>query len=433
MLVLRRAAFVVLSALSVAPILGGCASKEDASPGPLEVAADAGADAPEPCPESDFSSAAPLESLAEPAQSRCVWSSFFGQHTDAQVVCSAEGSHGTNEATLIHVQIARELVLAHGFRTVAMEIDDASLALIDRFVNEGDEASMIKSLKLSGKTLGATVQMERFYRSLRDLRLELPEDQPLSLRGIDVAIQLGATVERLFAYLNAVDPATANTFKAQLPSRVSSKAAADKAAVAAGELGTVMENKRADYTSVDAAGYDVATRDRLALDEGYRFLSFYVEGDFVNGNATIGDPAMARNLLALAEQGKVMVVAHEGHCAHDTPSQGKPRSANAFAFGKNVTAALGARFIVVGQLFGGGTELLQNGETERVVLGSGSLEKKLLGAIDSDVALVHTAKFVSVDLTQSWPLDRFEEPTLVPSAQLDGFVWMRKITPAAFR
>ncbi len=407
--------------------LAGCTSEAPATeplPSPASAAPDAG------CPAVDFTSAVPLGDLAGGApEDRCTWSAFVDVFPDARVVCSGEGSHGIVESTPAHIQLARELVVGRGYRTVAFEFDDALAALWDAFVNDGDETALAAALAEARGTLGGTKEREQLARGLRELRLELPPSERIAVRGIDIAILTGPTHDRLFAYLGEMDPETGATFSPRLPRTVMSTRSARDASKAAGELRVVIEEKKAAYTSVRASGFDEALIDVRALEEGYAFLETYLVGDFTTGNAKIRDPAMARALLAFAEKSKVMVIAHETHCAHDTPSYGTPRSAGMFAFGRAVTDALGPAYAAVGQLFSGGKELNPDGSTHDVRPRAGSLEKTLASQAEVDAALVVSRSFQTHDLSKPWTLDRFEETTS-PARQLDGFVWLRTVSAA---
>ncbi len=406
--------------------IGGCTTTAASDSPTTAPAADAGP----ACPPADFSKAVPLSGNPDDATGdACVRTSFFDAVSDVRVVCSGEGSHGVAESTPAHLAVARELLIHRAYRTLALELDDASAALLSAFVNDDDETALA-NVRDGKYTLAATSGSDAFYRALRDLRRELPASERVELRGLDVAIVSAPTRDRLFAYLERVDAATASAYDRRVPRSVTA-ASADDAASATEELRGIVESKRGEYSAKDAAGYELAALDVRMLEDGYRFQKAYPTGDFVGGNATLRDPAMARNLLAFAEKGNVMVIAHEAHCAHDSPSQGTKRSAGTFSFGRTVTERLGSGYVVLGQVFSEGKELWPDGSTHAVVSLPNSVQKAIAGSTDLSSLLIRTSTYDAMDLKKDWPLDHFDEKTS-PAKQLDALFWIRRVSATRF-
>jgi hypothetical protein len=167
--------------------------------------------------------------------------------------------------------------------------------------------------------------------------------------------------------------------------------------------------------------------DAQNLRDGYWFLSRYVAGDFTGGDALFREPALGRNLLALAADGaSVMLRAHNAHCAKTGAVGTTPSLGAQFA-----QSAEGSRYVVVAQAYGGGSQrkLGQYG------IGEDSVDHGTLGPI---LASVSTADaFLISAHSDQWPSSRSARGeygnAYQPSVDFDLMVFLRTVSPSHAR
>jgi len=372
----------------------------------------------------DHAIATPLG--GEASDTECALASLDPVVGEAQVICSAEYSHGVAESAVIHAALIRHFVKVLGYRTIAFEVDDAVMRSVDAYVNAGDEARLTTFARDVGQTLANSKDSVDLFRALRALKLELSESEKLSIRGIDVAIQLGATQRALLDYLAIVGPTMVAAWSPKLKTTDPALGQTN-----ASEFRQLLTDHKQDFVArSNEASFALADWDAEALADGYGFLQSYQSSDFNTGNANYRDPAMARGVLRLAQQGqKIVVLTHLGHCAKDFPSSGMTRASGHFGFGKAVHDALGKRYHVIAQLFGSGEEMLPSGVKQRFTPSPKSLENALLEHVETTYTLLPVRGKLPIDLDQEWALSRLREELLVPTAQADVLFFIKPATP----
>lgn len=376
-------------------------------------------------PTLDHAVTLPLD--GETTELECTMRALDEPLTDATVVCSAEYAHGVAETSLVHEALIRHLVVGAKFRTIAYEVDDATMRFVDAYVNDGDTAALDKYVKAAGSTLGNTKNMLALFEAFREMKLALPAGERLTVRGIDVAITQQPALDAVFAYLQQAEPSIVEEWKPKLTTK--DRAAAREAATA---LRKHVGDHKADYVAkTDEASFSRCDLDLEALAEGSGFLARYEADSFIAGNAEFRDPAMSRNLLRIAADGsKTVVVTHIGHCAKDWPSSGLPRSGGFFAFGKAVHESLGDRYRVVAQIPGSGSELTIQGKTSAFEFSAKGLEKALSEAVEGPFALLPVRGSDPVNLDKAWPLERLPEENVKLGQQADVVAFIKTATPA---
>lgn len=368
-------------------------------------------------------------SSTDPATTACAIRALDPLVADASVVCLAESSHGTTQSPQMHALLLQHLVVDLGFRTVLFEHSDADLRALGGFVNDGDEAALATYLGRVKGTLASTEDASQMIRALATARAMLPAGERIRMGGIDVAIVQGATREALVTYLEKVAPDSAVEWEAKL--KTTDHAAGESHSK---ELMALLASARSDYVARSSeAEYELATHDAESLAEGFAFLRLYAANQFIDGNADIRDPAMARNVLRQTEAGgKVAILAHFGHCAKNFPSQGKSEADGKFAFGKAVTTALGARYRVLAHLYGSGSERASSGKETSYKTSKGSLDAALDAVDASPLMLYPTHGAVPIDLDRRWPLTRMPEAEVVLAEQADALLYIDSPTAATF-
>jgi erythromycin esterase-like protein len=145
--------------------------------------------------------AEPLPAIDDPA-----FGTFFDRYADAKVVLIGEASHGTSEFYRARAAITRHLIEHHGFNIVAIEGDWPDAARIDHHVrhlgpraNNGDLFGRFPSWMWRNREVLDFVRWLHHFNQPRS-----PEDRA-EFRGLDI-YSLRASMESVFAYLDAYDP-----------------------------------------------------------------------------------------------------------------------------------------------------------------------------------------------------------------------------------
>lgn len=405
--------------------VSACSSSSEPPAAPVTPGAAAASTVPA-CEPAPLDTTVPFPLGGEASDVACALESLAPILSETQVICSAESSHGVAETAAIHLAVIRHAVLKLGYRIIAEEIDDATMrTTIDRYVNDGDDAALGRYAKAAGRTLANTKNYLGLFRGLRDLAAELPAGEHLSIRGMDVAITMGPARTEVLAYLAKVDASLVPMWTAKLNVKDSTEGQGNAQA-----LRQLLDEHHQRYVALsDESSFANCASDTDALADGFGFLQSYASGDFTTGNAAYRDPAMARNILRLAAGGKVIVLAHLGHCARDYPSQGTTRAGGKFAFGKVVHESFGDRYKIVGQLLGGGEEMLPSGKTGAVAPDDDTVEHALSTSVEVPFALVPIRGMSPIDFDHPWTLSRMPEERVLPSAQADAIAFIKTAMP----
>ena len=356
---------------------------------------------------------------------KCAMHAFDSVVSDARIVCSGESTHGIAESWRIHAALARHAILDLGFRGIAIELVSADVDAFNAFVEGGDEADLTKGFAETRGTLANALEQEQFYRELRNVRLELPADQHLTLSGIDIAVQTKTTLGALLAYMTEVQPDEAPNWE----TRLTQGSYADKAAAAAELVAELDANQDVYLAASSSAQWQRAKRDALNLEDGLNFLVFYTDNDFATGNATYREPGLLRNLEAViaASTNRVLLVAHAQHCAKDYVIGQKEDLSDSPSVGTAFATAHPGTYSVIAQLYAEGSERQLNQAAPAEFTADG-IERSLAEIAPGDQYAIATSS-TAYDFTQP-DYFRIWEDEEVPARQFDGLIWLRRVTPS---
>ena len=129
---------------------------------------------------------------------------------DARVVLLGEATHGTSEFYQMRARITRELVLRHGFRTVAVEADWPDAARINQYVNHAPPRPQQWNaftrfptwMWRNRETLELVEWLRAYNAEVRDAELRA------GFYGLDL-YSLFTSIHAVIEYLTGVDPAMA--------------------------------------------------------------------------------------------------------------------------------------------------------------------------------------------------------------------------------
>jgi erythromycin esterase-like protein len=129
---------------------------------------------------------------------------------DARVVLLGEASHGTHEFYRERARITRRLIRQGGVRAVAIEGDWPDAHRVDRYVRgasgDGDAEEALRGFRRFPTWMWRNAEMLQFVGWLRAFNDRRPEGtHPVGLYGLDL-YSLGASMEAVIRYLDAVDP-----------------------------------------------------------------------------------------------------------------------------------------------------------------------------------------------------------------------------------
>lgn len=236
------------------------------------------------------------------------------QLTGATVLALGEATHGNAEFQTLRTELARKLPQ---FRTIVLEEDVGSVAVVDRFVQGGPGTAGEAALRF-GFRLNKTQQVADFLQFLRDRNAALPATERTHLVGMDVQ-RVDANKQLALDRLATYDPAGAECLAAALASLTDDhRDAADYRAVSAGldELAAAVEatGVAAEGTRVgaDAAGR-VALDAARALQQG-RDLQQH-GADYAATRAQLMYANLDRAVTRSTADGAphVLLFAHDGH------------------------------------------------------------------------------------------------------------------------
>ncbi|MEM9192112.1 MAG: erythromycin esterase family protein [Myxococcota bacterium] len=402
----------------------------DATP---DAAADATRDAApdaavDPCTLADWDEGIPFSSgLSASEETACALRGLDSAFEGQRIVCSGEDSHGVGEANLLHVSIARHLILERGFRTVSMEFDRASAASWNQFIQTGDEAFLERGF-IDAAGLSNSRSSEAFVRDLRSIALELPLGETLLLTGYDVAVGASSTRSALVSFLRITEPATANDWRL----RLSDDADALNAVIELRELLTARRDEHIALAGLEAT--EDAETDAANLYDGLQFIAYFRAGDFNTGNATHREPGMTRNVMAtLARRpGGLLLTSHNQHCGRDIDIGQAADGTMTPSLGRSIALSeYGTEFLVLHQLYASGAEVLPSAgfPTRAFQAPPTSLEATLGQTLEGEIWLLSNAHTVIEDRT--WT-SRYGIP-FSPKTRADGYVWLRVTTPILLR
>lgn len=239
--------------------------------------------------------------------------------TGATVLALGEATHGNAEFQTLRTELARKLPQ---FRTIVLEEDVGSVALVDRFV-QGGPGTAREAAMAFGFRLSKTEQVADFLQFLRDRNAALPTTERTHLVGMDVQ-RVDANKQIALDRLAASDPARAERLATELASLTDDhRTAADYRAVSAGldELAAALGAGRAtgEAAGTDAAGAQADAADRGALDTARalqqgRDLQQH-ETDYLPTRAQLMFANLERTVARSTADGAphVLLFAHDGH------------------------------------------------------------------------------------------------------------------------
>ena len=127
---------------------------------------------------------------------------------NARVVLLGEATHGTSEFYKMRARITRELILRHGFRSVAVEADWPDAAVIDRYV--GHQPATQRSWRAFSRFptwMWRNREMLELVEWLREYNRDLgPSQSRVRFHGLDL-YSLYTSADAVIRYLDRVDPA----------------------------------------------------------------------------------------------------------------------------------------------------------------------------------------------------------------------------------
>lgn len=234
------------------------------------------------------------------------------QLTGATVLALGEATHGNAEFQTLRTELARKLPQ---FRTIVLEEDVGSVAMVDRFVQGGPGTAREAALRF-GFRLNKTRQVADFLQVLRDRNATLPAGERTHLVGMDVQ-RVDANKRLALGRLAAYDPAAAARLSDTLAGLTDEhRTAADYRAIAPAldELAAAVEATGAtDPTgriALDAA--QALQQGRDLQQHGADYMATRAQVMYANL-----DRAVARDstgAAGAADTGAhVLLFAHDGH------------------------------------------------------------------------------------------------------------------------
>jgi erythromycin esterase-like protein len=378
---------------------------------------------PLPFPSPTWTNPAPADTQA----TLCAFRGLDPLIPDRAIICSGEDAHGVAESTRTHALLARFLAHHRGVRTIVFEEMDANLAHAQAYVQTGDEAALTAYWKSQRVSLNKTVEHDLLLRALHALALELPSGQTLAIRGMDVAVQVNGTLDRLTAFYQKANAAKATELMVSAP-RDQDITSPDVARTAADAMKTLVEDLTQNQPAYSAAAgedaWQLASEDAQNLVDGYSFLIHYVANDFLTGDELFREPAMAKNLahFANAATAPIMIVAHNAHCAKSNAIGTSPAVGTLIA----TDPALAERYRVLAQAYAEGTETMLDGGFKTTTVPMGTLGPAL-GAVDPSSAFLLATSSPAFASEMSW-IGEYQN-TFVPAADFDSFTFIRTVTP----
>jgi erythromycin esterase-like protein len=253
---------------------------------------------------------------------------MFDRFADAKVVLLGEATHGTSEFYRARAAITRRLIEEHGFNIVSVEADWPDAARIDAYVRhrgvpDGDDIAFERF----PTWMWRNEEVADFVNWLRDHNKELPVDQRVEFRGLDV-YSLNSSIRAVLDYLHKVDPEAAAEARGRYGclSPWQSDPAQYGRAVMTGRkrpcdeaLLTQLEEilaRRLEYLHADGGGeafFDAVQNARIVHAAAHYYRIMY-EGSTESWN--LRDRHMfdtLQSLLARRESAKAVVWAHNSH------------------------------------------------------------------------------------------------------------------------
>ncbi|GAA4644052.1 hypothetical protein GCM10023115_20120 [Pontixanthobacter gangjinensis] len=133
----------------------------------------------------------------------------FDRYGDARLVLLGEATHGTHEFYTARAAISRRLIERHGFNIIALEGDWPDIARLDDYVrHRGPRPRLGEPFVRFPTWMWRNEEMLGFVDWLRDHNNRLPEEERVSLRGLDV-YSLSESIHAVIEYLDSHDPRAA--------------------------------------------------------------------------------------------------------------------------------------------------------------------------------------------------------------------------------
>ncbi|WP_367176882.1 erythromycin esterase family protein [Haloarcula rubripromontorii] len=375
---------------------------------------------------------------------------------ETPIVGIGESSHGVKEFKQIPRQLVQRLVGDHGYRLVAIEGTLGDFAPVNAYVTDGkgDLDTALSSLEFY---FWQTDEIRRLFQWLREFNDGRPSADQAVVRGYDAQFyHINARAIR--TYLDSVDPEYLAEIEDSLEPLTTRFQTTDPAAVATDSQMALLEDlkerlrthKSRYVEQRSETEFRLMQRHVWTLGRGLRFVEKLAAEEYTQGK-TIRDAAMADNVAWLREWTDSERAIVMGNANHTTRNVGDT-SESGTRMGQHLTERFGSDYYSLGLLFGSGSfavpanhkktefETFELGgpvaETLEATLAEASHPQFFIDFADVrerasiDRSAADTAKF---QLTAPKVPERgamaLPEP---PDELMDGVVFIREVSPAAF-
>jgi erythromycin esterase len=297
---------------------------------------------------------------------------------DAHVVALGEPTHGAHEPLAIRNTLFRYAVEKLGFTAIALETGLPESKAVAAYVagGPGNVAQIVRDNFTWG--FGSFQENVELVQWMRVYNANPAHRRKIRFYGIDLSLggPSGSTptataIEQALAYLDAVDPASAqqmrlalSPFIARLPASPIpfSRQDHDRLTAAIADLVSLFQRKRPHYLAVASKQpYDWAYRDAIVArpqDQEFRVVPDNVAGGGIPPAAwramSVRNESMAENVKWVLEQegvnGRVLVFAHDMHIMNAPTSGGSwsvlERAPN--SMGQYLRSMLGKDLAIIG-------------------------------------------------------------------------------------
>jgi erythromycin esterase-like protein len=259
-----------------------------------------------------------------PGPEEAEFGACFDRFGDARIVLLGEATHGTAEFYQARAAITQHLVEHHGFRIVAVEADWPDAIHIDRYIRHQAETPFPEEAFTRFPTwMWRNAEMLAFSRRLRAGNGRREMRDRARFRGLDV-YSLGASMQAVLRYLDAVDPGAARQARDRYgcltpwhakPERYGREVmfgAKHPCEAAVTEILRDLQEKQLTYAAQDPEAYLDAAQNARIVRSAEQYYRIMYRGSVESWN--IRDRHMFETLQTLiGGGGKAVVWAHNSH------------------------------------------------------------------------------------------------------------------------
>jgi erythromycin esterase-like protein len=259
-----------------------------------------------------------------PGPEEAEFGACFDRFGDARIVLLGEATHGTAEFYQARAAITQHLVEHHGFRIVAVEADWPDAIHIDRYIRHQAETPFPEEAFTRFPTwMWRNAEMLAFSRRLRAGNGRREMRDRARFRGLDV-YSLGASMQAVLRYLDAVDPGAARQARDRYgcltpwhakPERYGREVmfgAKHPCEAAVTEILHDLQEKQLTYAAQDPEAYLDAAQNARIVRSAEQYYRIMYRGSVESWN--IRDRHMFETLQTLiGGGGKAVVWAHNSH------------------------------------------------------------------------------------------------------------------------